>query len=53
MKALETELRSEQMKEVNRLKNKWRLEKEKFEMLMRDEGFLEQRVMQMYKKGTF
>jgi len=53
LQALEKELRTEQMKEVNRVKDKWRHEKEKFEMMMKDEGFLQQRVMQLYKKGTF
>jgi len=53
LQALEKELRTEQTKEVNRVKDKWRHEKEKFEMMMKDEGFLQQRVMQLYKKGTF
>ena len=41
------------MREAERIKDKWRFEKEKFEMMMKDEGFLQQRVMQLYKKGTF
>jgi len=43
----------DQMKEVDRLKDKWRFEKERFEMMIKDEGFLEQKVMQLYKRGAF
>jgi len=46
-------MKAEQMKEAERIKNKWRFEKEKFEMLMKDEGFLQEKVMSLYKKGTF
>jgi len=53
LKTLENELRMDQRKEVERLKDKWRLEKERFEMMIKDEGFLEQKVMQLYKRGAF
>jgi hypothetical protein len=53
LKTLENELKMDQMKEVERLKDKWRLEKERFEMMIKDEGFLEQKVMQLYKRGAF
>jgi len=53
LQALEKEMKAEQMKEAERIKNKWRFEKEKFEMLMKDEGFLQEKVMSLYKKGTF
>jgi len=53
LKTLENELKMDQLKEMERLKNKCRLEKERFELMIRDDGFLEQKVMQLYKKGTF
>lgn len=53
MKNIEHELKVDQMREAERMRDKLRHEKERFEMMMKDEGFLTQKVMQLYKKGTF
>lgn len=38
------------MNEIEMLKNKWNSEKEKFESLMQDNGYLEGKLAKVYKK---
>ncbi|CAK82042.1 unnamed protein product (macronuclear) [Paramecium tetraurelia] len=47
---LEKELRDEKIKQIQELKDIWRQEKERFDYLMKDDGELEKRILQIYKK---
>lgn len=38
------------MKQMSDLKEMWRCEKEKFDLLVMDDGQLEQKIMDLYKK---
>ncbi|CAD8060160.1 unnamed protein product [Paramecium sonneborni] len=47
---LEKELKDEKIKQIQELKDIWRQEKERFDYLMKDDGELEKRILQIYKK---
>jgi hypothetical protein len=47
---LKQELSLDQMKEIDRLRNRWSNEKLRFEMMTQDENFLEKRLVDLYKK---
>lgn len=47
---LERELKNEKKKQLNELKDAWRCEKEKFDLLVMDDGKLEQKIMELYNK---
>lgn len=50
LRDLQKEIKSNKMKEIEMLKNKWNCEKEKFESLMHDNGYLEEKIMKVYKR---
>ena len=47
---LEKELKQEKQKQLNELKDAWRCEKEKFDLMVMDDGKLEQKIMALYNK---
>lgn len=47
---LERELKQEKQKQLNELKDTWRCEKEKFDLMVMDDGNLEQKIMALYNK---
>lgn len=47
---LEKTLKSEQIKQIEELRNIWRCEKEKMDIKLKDEGDLEEKITKMYKK---
>jgi len=53
LQTLEHELKMDQMKEMERLKDRWNQERGRFEMMIRDEGYLETKIMDLYKRGKF
>jgi len=50
IQTLKQELNLDQMKEIERLRNRWSNEKLRFEMMTQDENFLEKRLVDLYKK---
>jgi len=50
LQTLKQELSLDQMKEIDRLRNRWSNEKLRFEMMTQDENFLEKRLVDLYKK---
>ncbi|CAD8131797.1 unnamed protein product [Paramecium octaurelia] len=47
---LEKELKQEKIRDRQNQKEVWKYEKEKFEQLMKDDGELEKRILQIYKR---
>ena len=47
---LEKTLKSEQMKQVQELRDMWACEKQKFDLVMKDESKLEDKITKLYKK---
>ncbi|CAK85027.1 unnamed protein product (macronuclear) [Paramecium tetraurelia] len=47
---LEKELKEEKIKDRQNQKEVWKYEKEKFEQLMKDDGELEKKILQIYKR---
>ena len=50
LRDLEKEIKKDKMREIDSLKNKWSSEKDKFEGLIRDDKYLEEKIIQAYKK---
>jgi len=50
LKTLKQELNFDQMKELERLRNRWENERIRFEMMTMDENFLEKKLVDLYRK---
>jgi len=43
-------MKDEQQRQIEELNNIWNCEKEKFNLSIKDDGYLEKRIMELYKK---
>ena len=50
LRAREKELKKEKLAEIEMLKSRWTSEKEKLEGLVRDDGNLEKKILNVYKQ---
>jgi len=53
VRKLENELKTDKKKQIEKLQDKWRNEKERFDTIVKDDGYLEQKIMEIYKKNEY